>query len=715
MGPVVSRMRTILRISSAFLSLFPLFGQTAFTGRCQVTSTPLQVRAEGVTERLGDIGLECTGGTPGSLLSANLTLFLPVAVTNRIDANFQAVDSLLAIDTGSGFAASAVRAQISGNTVGFYGLSAVVPTGNLNLRVSGLRAAVSQLGGLGQPLNVSISSSLALNQAQAVVAYPQTGLTATLYSTGIACYGSPAPGAFTLADLFAAGTAFASTRLTEGYSSAFEPRQPGADNGVRFLVRYSGFPASARIYIPDAVAGSNTVSPTSAGDLGLPQSLGRYLPGSHTLVLVRVNGADSTGAGGFTVFPPQGSGAQTLNSVSEVTLTNGSGYAVYEVADANPGVQESAQFPTFITLPNVTAPATATATETVTLAPVSGAFAASATAPIARFVSSTPPSDCSLLEDCNAGYFPKLMADGTPIQISAVANGGPMTSNTGYITVRNASGGLLVWNVVIRYETGADWLFVDNAAGAGNASVRVWSDTKTLGPGTYHATITINAGSAGSQTIPLTLTVTAPTPPPPPPPTAPVPTVTQVVNAATFQPTPLVAGSLATVMGAHLAGKSVQAAFDGVAASILYSSDSQVNLQVPVALTSKTSAVLVLTIDGAATAARNVALVPAAPSIFAHGVLNQDYSDNGAAAARPGDVLQIFLTGLPKGALVTGQIGTRTGLIPLYAAEAPDVPGVQQVNLAIPANASNADQLILCATPAGGSTYCSAPYSLNIR
>jgi len=504
--------------------------------------------------------------------------------------------------------------------------------------------------------------------------------------------------------------------LTEGFSSAFEPRQPGTTNGVRFLVKYSGFPSGAHLYVPDAVAGSDALSPTAGGDLGVPQSVGQYVPGSGTLVLVRVNGADATGAGGFAVSAPQGSGPQTLNSVSEVPLTSGSGFVVYEVADANPGIQESAQFPTFVTLASVTAPATAM--EAVSLAPVSQVATASAAAPIPRFVAGTAPSDCNALGDCNASYFPKLMADATPIQISAIANGGAMTSNTGYITVRNAGGGLLAWSVAISYQSGSGWLFVDNSAGVGNASVRVWSDTKTLGPGTYHAIITINGGGAGSQTVPLTLTVApAPpvTPPPPPPPTTPLPTVTQVVNAASFQPTPLVAGSLGTVMGSHLSGKTVSAALDGSVATILYASDSQLNLQVPAALAAKTSANLVITVDGIDSAPKMVTLAPAWPAIFAHGVLNQDSSQNGESAAGAGDILQVFLTGIPKTAVVSGQIGDQKNLAPLYSGDAPAVPGVQQVNVAVPPGAAPGSSLVICATPPGGQVSCSAPYALALK
>ena len=691
--------------------------QTAFNGHCQATSTPLQVRAEGVTERLGDIGLQCSGATPGSVLSGNMTVYLPVLVTNRVDANNQAADAVLSVDSGSGFLPSQVPAQVSGNSISFYGISIPTPTGALTLRISGIRGDIGQFGvGGQQPVIASISSSLPVNQAQLVVAYPQVGLTATLYSTGITCVGSPSPtSGYTLANLFSAGTAFASTRLTEGYAGAFETRQPGADNGVRFLVKYAGFPANAHVYVPDAVAGSDAFTPTAGGDLGVAQAVGQYVPGSGTLLLVRVNGATATGSGGAAVFPPQGSGPQALNSVSEVTLTGGAGYVVYEVVDANPGVQESAQFPTFITLPNVTAPATAS--ETVSMAPVSAAPGASTTAPVVRFQPTLAPSDCTVLRDCGAAYFPKLMADATPVQLTAYANGGIMTSSTGYITVRNAGGGLMVWNVAFSYETGTGWLFVDYPSGVGNASVRVWSDTMNLGPGTYHATITINGGNAGTQTVPVTLTVSAPPPPAPTPlPAVTLPVITGVVNAATFGATPLVAGSLATVTGAHFKGKSLVASFDGVPATLLYTSDSQVNLQVPAALSGKTAAKLVVTVDGVDSSAMAVTLSPAWPAVFAHGVLNQDSTENTAAAgAAAGEILQIFATGIPKGAVVSAQIGDRKDLAPLYAGEAPNVPGVQQVNVAVPQGAPNGSTLVLCASISGGQAYCSAPYPLAVR
>jgi len=718
MGPRFSPLRTLLCASSVFLSLFTVSAQTQFAGRCQVVAVPTEVRTEGLTERFGDITLACTGGAPGSVLTGNLTFFFPVNVTNRVDLNNQTRDAVLSVDTGTGFAPSTIPGQVSGNTIGFFGLNFTTASGNINLKVSGIRGAVSQLGLVAQqPIYASISSSLPINQSQVVVAYPQKSLTATLYDHGITCVGSPVPSTISLSNLFSAGTAFASTRLTEGFPGAFETRQPGTDNGVRFLIKYSGFPSNAHIYIPDAVAGSNAAVPTSAGDLGVPRNVGQYVPGSNTLVLVRVNGADATGAGGFQVFPPSGSGPQALNSVSEVTLTNGSGYAVYEVADADPNIQETAQFQTFIAISSVTAPAVAS--EDVSLAPVSGVAAASTSAPIVRFVQSTPSSDCTALGDCGASYFPKLIVDATAQKISAIEKGGIMTSEPAYIPIRNGGGGLLEWSATITYQTSSGWLFMDYPAGVGNGSVRVWSDTKNLAAGTYQASVTIDAGSAGSQTIPITLTVAAarpPTPTPTPTPTAPTVTIMGVVNAATFGATPVVPGSLATVMGKNFGGKNVAVTFDNTPATILFAGDSQINLQVPVSLAPKTGVNVVVTVDGNSSAPFAVTIAPAWPSVFTGGVLNQDSSVNGTSrAARSGDILQIFATGIPKGAVVTAQIGDHGNLTPVYSGDAPTVPGVQQVNVAVPQGVGAAASLVLCATVPGGQQFCSTGYQIVVQ
>jgi len=345
-------------------------------------------------------------------------------------------------------------------------------------------------------------------------------------------------------------------------------------------------------------------------------------------------------------------------------------------------------------------------------------MSASMSAPVPRFAAGTgtPPSDCALLNDCQAAYFPKLSVDPTPILLTAIA--GDAMTQPGYVRVDNLGGGIMNWTALVSYTTGSGWLTLDTTSGEDNRSVMVRAVPQGLAAGTYQARVVIDAGPlAGNATIPVTLTVqAAPVLSPTPAPAAPVVTVTSVVNAATFAVTPLVPGSLGTLFGANLSGKSVAVTFDGNVAALLYAGATQIDFQVPASLGSKTSTTLVVTVDGASSAPQTVALAPVWPAIFPAGVLNQDNTGNTAQTpAQAGSVLQIFATGIPASATVSVQVGDRKNLIPLYAGAAPGLTGVQQVNAAIPADlAAGAIQLTVCAT-AGSQPVCSAPYPVVIQ
>lgn len=734
MGPLITRGKRPWRLLFLVtLATCATYAQTpsAF-GTCAVTSVPTQVRSEGLAERLGDINLQCSGSTPGAVLTGNLSVALPVAITNRVNDNSQTTDAVLSADFGSGPVALPIAGQVSGNIVAFQGLNLTVPaSGSFALRISNLRAAVNQLGLTNtQPVQASISASapLLVNQAVVVVAYANPALLTTLYDHGaITCVGSALPSTLSLSNLFAQGTNFASARLTEGFASAFQPRGTGDDTGTRFLIKYSGFPAGAQLYVPDMVAGSTAAVATAGGDLGVPQAVGQYVPGSGTLLLVRVPYADQTGAG-YPTTAPAGSDPIALNTVSQVPLTNGSGYVVYEVVDSNPALRESVQIPTFIGMPANTTPTTAN--ESVTLAPVSNVVTASTSAPIPRFWPVVPSSDCASLGDCSASYFPKLSVTvAGSIQLTAIA-GGAMTSDQGYIAIKNTAGGVMPWTATVQYINGTGWLSVGPTSGMNNGSVNVIAVPKGLSAGTYQANILIDAGAmAGSVTVPVTLTVS-----PAPgtgtgsgttgtgtgtsgstPTSTPQVTVSRVVNAATFNPTPLVAGSLGTAMGTNLGGKIVAVTFDGTAAKLIYTGANQINFQVPDSLAGKNSATMVVTVDGVSSAPQTVVLAPAWPAIFSGGVLNQDYSANAAASgAKAGSYISIWATGIPEGATVSVQMGDRKGLVPAYAGAAPDVPGVQQVNVAIPDDMpAGTTPLVVCAAT-GTLNACSPAYALTV-
>jgi len=161
--------------------------------------------------------------------------------------------------------------------------------------------------------------------------------------------------------------------------------------------------------------------------------------------------------------------------------------------------------------------------------------------------------------------------------------------------------------------------------------------------------------------------------------------VSKVVNAATFDLTPLVAAP-GNSDGVPSDGQDVSVTFDGLPANLLYNSDGQINFQVP-DLGSKTSASLVVTVDGVSSAATTVLLAPACPLSSVTAILNQDNSVNAAASSAPaGSILQIFATGIPPTATVSVQIADRKNLVPLYAGPVRRCPAFQQVNVRCPAN-----------------------------
>jgi uncharacterized protein (TIGR03437 family) len=691
---------------SSFFSLAT--AQPAFT--CSTLVTPLSVRGEGITERVGDVSLNCAGGVPEATVTGNFSLMLNVHIANRLAADSPTVtDLIFTVDNGSGPQPVATPGILTApNTLAFNWLSFTLSSsGSAVLRIANLRAAANEL--MLAPFT-SIQAFLGFDVLQVqnnqlTVAMPLRGLYASESSKLICAQGgSPLPDdPSSFASFLASKATFNTTRVTEGFADAFSPRSGlqglNADTGTRIMVSYSGFPPGARIFVPNVIAGSDSVQPTAGGDFGLPASGGRYAPGNGgSLLLARVFGTDATGAGGSPIYSPgaPGSGTVSFDAMNEVTLTQGAGIAVYEVVDSDPAIQESAQFPTFLSVsasPNGTAVITS---EDVSFAPVSTVQTASPTAPIPRFQRISAPPDCAVLGDCDAQYFPRLTVLEDSLAYTAQAGTGHQVA---YVQIQNAGGGLMQWATSVQYANGSGWLQLYPASGENNATIRIDAVPGILAAGTYSATLTIDAGPvAGARTLPVTFVVTNAPPPPVPP--AQLPTVTAAVNAATFATGPLVPGSLAALSGTKLSGNNVTVTFDELPAQILYDGSTQLNVLVPGALSSKTSAQLVVSVDGDASAPLTVNLAAFAPGIFQNGILNQDNSVNGANhPASPGSVIQIFATGLSGNGAITAKIGDQVVSQPYYAGPAPSLPGVQQVNLIVPQD---------LAVPTAGVSVCGA-------
>jgi uncharacterized protein (TIGR03437 family) len=266
---------------------------------------------------------------------------------------------------------------------------------------------------------------------------------------------------------------------------------------------------------------------------------------------------------------------------------------------------------------------------------------------------------------------------------------------------------VLNWTANVTYTSGSGWLTIQPASGTDNGTIDVYANSGNLAVGTYQAILTVDGGAAGKQMVPITLVVT--------PAVTPGPQILTVVNAASFMKSPVVPGSLATITGSALTGKNVSASFNGLAATIQYSSPTQINLLVP-ALGAVTSAQLSVTVDGMTSSPVTVQVAPFEPGIFAGAVLNQDSTvnsiTNGAAA---GSVIYFYATGLSGVGAISARIGSTEYTNLYYAGPAPGYPGVQQINLQIPTGlGGTTTELYACGTAAGVET-CSLPVPLTLR
>jgi uncharacterized protein (TIGR03437 family) len=699
----------------AVLSAGILPAQTTF---CTTSAVPPIVRAEGLAERVGDIQMLCTGA-PNGTLAGNFTYVVSATISNRLAPGNTLTGIVFTVDSGSGPQPILVQPLlVNQNSIVFNGATInFSPQGTTRINVAGIRVNASQIA-LQTPITAFIAinaAGLPITTSPLVVGTPERGLLAG--STGaLVCaqYGSPLPEVLTFSNLIDTHTAFSSTRVSEGFGDAFGPKTDhdffNADNGQRIIVRYSGFPADARLFVPAVIAGSDTVKPTAGGDFELPASGGIYTPSDKgSLLLAIVAGASSNGSGGSPAYLPGliGSGNVAFDFVAELPIVNGSAFAVYEVVDANPSVIETAQFPTFLGLPPDGNRQATTTSQSLSFAAVSTVASASTAEPLPRFLAIPPPPDCNFLGDC--GFVQgTLVVDTTPIELTEPSNG--VTAQT-YFNIRNTGGGRMSWVTTIAYQNGSGWLTLDPIQGVNNTSVRVFANPKNLAPGVYHATITVNASPNQSAVVPVAFIVTNALPQPKP---AVLPTVAGVVNAASFTTVPVVPGSLTTIVGSSFKGTSVSVKFNNQLATLLYNDDLQINLLVP-DLGSAKSAQMVVTVDGVDSLGTTVPLAPFEPAIFTGAFLNQNGSQNTVTnPALRGSIVYFFATGLSGTGKISVRIGDRVFDSLYYAGPAPGLPGVQQVNMVIPTDlAPGTSNLYVCGTAL--ETVCSLPTQFTVN
>ena len=89
-------------------------------------------------------------------------------------------------------------------------------------------------------------------------------------------------------------------------------------------------------------------------------------------------------------------------------------------------------------------------------------------------------------------------------------------------------------------------------------------------------------------------------------------------------------------------------------------------------------------------------------------------ANSSASGAHPGSVVFLYATGLSGVGSITGHIHDREIDVPYYAGPAPGLPGVQQVNLMIPADLpAMTTELYVCGAAAGVKV-CSTSVPLTL-
>jgi uncharacterized protein (TIGR03437 family) len=268
---------------------------------------------------------------------------------------------------------------------------------------------------------------------------------------------------------------------------------------------------------------------------------------------------------------------------------------------------------------------------------------------------------------------PVISLGSEALQFSSTGGATPPSQS---VDVSNSGGGTLDWTAT----SSASWLTVSPASGSGSGVLSVSVSPAGLAAGSYSGSISVSAAGAGNspQSIGVTFAVTAPLP---------LPTITGVVNGASFQPG-FESGSWVTIQGSNLSntnpGRTWMASeivdgnlptdldgttvtIDGRPAFVYYISPTQLNVQAPSDSATGPVAVVV-TNNGQQSAAFTAQLAACSPAFFLYGgyAIASHYPDyalvgNASAPASPGDILILWGTGfgpttpaIPAGVVVTG-------------------------------------------------------------
>jgi uncharacterized protein (TIGR03437 family) len=172
----------------------------------------------------------------------------------------------------------------------------------------------------------------------------------------------------------------------------------------------------------------------------------------------------------------------------------------------------------------------------------------------------------------------------------------------------------------------------------------------------------------------------------------PVTAALTVVNAASLTAGPIAPSEIVTVFGSGFDAAKTQLLFNGAAATLFYTSATQINALAPASLSANSSSMVSVVANGTPVAQSTTPVVSAAPGVFTTGsgtgeaaANNQDGSINSASNPAPrGSIVSFYATGQGSS---TGAVSLTIGGYQaqlLYAGPAPGFAGLMQINAQIP-------------------------------
>jgi hypothetical protein len=404
------------------LLLGSAFTASAQQGVCQAnTAVTPALRAEGLTELVGDVVLTCSNLIAGGTRQINIQLFFNTSVTSRLLTNAFATnvtEALLLLDEpASGTlapcevaagctsgTANAFRGQIPAgvtNSLLFTGVPIDATGTNRTIRITNVRVNANGIGiSGGNSIPVPISAFISISPAQSItlsnplqtVGTVQKGLTFTV--------GKPAP--FSLAQCFSqTNTEVATITFSEAFPTAFKLR----------LATLNGDGTPAPQDTPGQIVFSESgFFPGGSGAPGLAdfgtrlKAVFKNIPAGAT-VTVPLTLTDSV-TGAIATLVSSEAGAMSASDTGDLTATNGSATAVWEVTTLDPNSNflidnlTGSVTVSFTANPGQNSPALGTATVQGSFAPTSTVTTASRAAPIPRFADTSTATNAFLINPC---------------------------------------------------------------------------------------------------------------------------------------------------------------------------------------------------------------------------------------------------------------------------------------------------------------------------